>query len=1042
MRKKIFSREVIQLLSLCCMFFLFSAETFAQNSISIKGKVIDATTNESLIGVSIQEKGTTNGAITDMDGNYSLRVANESTIIFSYIGYQTVELPSSAAQGIIKLKEDSETLQEVVVVGYGVQKKVNLSGSVSAIDGDQIAAKPSSDVMSALQGEMPGVAILRNSGQPGSESSGMRIRGFSSANSTSTLVLIDGVEGDMTLLNPNDIESISVLKDAASCAIYGARAAAGVVLITTKTGEEGKPRISYNGYFAFNTPGNMPERLPAWEEQYFIDQSRIAASGAPEWTAEKASWVGNPNFNYRPLSNGRWDYFDAYNWLDEGTKDFTTQQSHAVSVSGGSKNIKYMLSANFFTKNGLLKYGPDSSDRYNLHAKIDTRINKYIDLGINVQYQSRTIESPATGADDIFKMLYGNRGRQPVYVPTNYIDVMDESGSIYNGDLHKNPIDIMQHGGGKDTKYEAFIGKANLTIKDFIKGLRINLSASRKAAYSSEATVKRTLLWYDRVHVKEQQKYETNNSLNKKKSSNYHDVLEATVNYTFDLQGIHNFNILAGTSYENYRNDEMSATAKNMNSNDFFSFNAYDTSIATNSELSDKIEPWSMMSYFGRVNYNFKERYLLEANVRYDGSSRLDPSKRWRAFPSVSAAWRMNEESWFNLDFISNLKVRASWGQLGNGAVLGLYDYMPMLKDESYIAEKAYYQENLAAKDKTWEVIETTNLGIDFGLFNNRLSGSFEYYWKYNNDMLSSLQLPSQIGIGVPKMNVGKLKTWGWDFNISWKDKIKDINYQVSFNISDSQNKLVQYDGASTIKAGTVDLLEGYEMNSLWGYVTDGYWTSREEYLQYKKDHPGYKSFNDGKIAGGDVKYVAQGKADHEIGVGGATPEDPGDLVYLGNTNGRYLYGLNLAAQWKGFDISVMFQGVGKRSVLLEGSAICPLYNTADMPWTIHRDYWTEDNPNAYWPRIYNNKGNDFNYKASDKWIQSGAYIRLKNITLGYTIPVFKKYINRLRVYVTGEDIWEHSNLLSIYDPEVGNTPGRDVYPFFRTWTVGLNVSF
>ena len=307
--------------------------------------------------------------------------------------------------------------------------------------------------------------------------------------------------------------------------------------------------------------------------------------------------------------------------------------------------------------------------------------------------------------------------------------------------------------------------------------------------------------------------------------------------------------------------------------------------------------------------------------------------------------------------------------------------------------------------------------------------------------MLSSLQLPSQIGIGVPKMNVGKLKTWGWDFNISWKDKIKDINYQVSFNISDSQNKLVQYDGASTIKAGTVDLLEGYEMNSLWGYVTDGYWTSREEYLQYKKDHPGYKSFNDGKIAGGDVKYVAQGKADHEIGVGGATPEDPGDLVYLGNTNGRYLYGLNLAAQWKGFDISVMFQGVGKRSVLLEGSAICPLYNTADMPWTIHRDYWTEDNPNAYWPRIYNNKGNDFNYKASDKWIQSGAYIRLKNITLGYTIPVFKKYINRLRVYVTGEDIWEHSNLLSIYDPEVGNTPGRDVYPFFRTWTVGLNVS-
>ena len=283
MRRKIFSWKLVQLLSLCCMFFLSNLGAFAQNSITIKGQVVDAATNESLIGVSIQEKGTTNGAITDMDGNYSLKVADNSTIVFSYIGYQTVELKAAAANGIIKLKEDSETLQEVVVVGYGVQKKVNLSGSVSAIEGDKIAEKPSANALAALQGELPGVAVLRSSGQPGSETSGMRIRGFSSVNSTSTLVLIDGIEGDMTLLNPNDIESISVLKDAASAAIYGARAAAGVVLITTKSGVEGKPRINYNGYFSFNTPGNMPERLTAWEEQEFIDQSRLAAAGKAEW---------------------------------------------------------------------------------------------------------------------------------------------------------------------------------------------------------------------------------------------------------------------------------------------------------------------------------------------------------------------------------------------------------------------------------------------------------------------------------------------------------------------------------------------------------------------------------------------------------------------------------------------------------------------------------------------------------------------------------------------------------------------------------------
>lgn len=996
----------MQLLSLCCMLFLSNVGAFAQNSITIKGRVVDAASNESLIGVSIQEKGTTNGAITDMDGNYSLKVADNSTVVFSYIGYQTIELKASAAQGTIKLKEDSETLQEVVVVGYGVQKKVNLSGSVSAIDGEQIAAKPSSNVLAALQGELPGVAVLRSSGEPGSETSGMRIRGFSSANTTSTLVLIDGIEGDMTLLNPNDIESISVLKDAASAAIYGSRAAAGVVLITTKAGTEGKPRINYNGYFSFNTPGNMPERLTSWEEQDFINQSRIASSGKVEWTDEKSSWVGNPNFNYRPLDNGRWDYFGATNWVAEGTKDFTTQQNHSISVSGGSKAMNYMLSANFFTKNGLLKYGPDSNDRYNLHAKINTSINKYIDLGVNIQYQSKEVDTSSYGAGSLFSALYSGRGRQAMYVPEP-----DESGNIYNGDLQVNPIDIMKNGGAKNTKYEAFIGKANLTIKDIVKGLRVNLSASRKAGYYSETTEKHTLLWKNRIGTNVQQRANDPNSLYKKKNSDYHDLLEATVNYTFDLNKEHNFGILAGSSYENYRKDEMDATAKNMNSNDFFSFNAYDTSVSTNTQLGDNIEPWSMMSYFGRFNYNYKERYLLEANVRYDGSSSLAPGKRWKAFPSVSGAWRVNMESWFNIDFVSNLKLRASWGQLGNGAVLGLYDYLPIIKDSqsntsvSYMGEKWFYQATMASVDKTWEVIETTNLGVDFGFLNNRLTGSFEYYWKSNNDMLSSLQLPHQIGIGIPKVNIGKLKTWGWDFNIGWKDKIKDVSYQVSFNISDSDNKLVEYDGASIVKAGAVELLQGYSLNTIWGYKTDDFWKSRDEYLQYKKDHPGYKSFNDGVVSGGDVKYVAQGNPDHEIGVGGATPEDPGDLVCLGNSNGRYLYGINLSAQWNGFDISVMFQGVAKRKVMVNPEAFAPLYQDYMMPWTIHKDYWTEDNQNAYFPRIYQYKGDDFNFKTSDRWLQNGAYIRLKNVTMGYTAPISKKYIDRLRVYVSGEDI-------------------------------------
>lgn len=993
-----------------------------------------------VIGANVSVKGTTIGTITDFDGKFALDVPEGGILVVSFIGYIPQEIPLKGQNEFnVLLKEDTEVLDEVVVVGYGVQKKVNLSGSVSAIEGEQIAGKPSTDVLSALQGEMPGVTITRLGGKPGAESSGLQIRGFSSANATQTLVLIDGVEGDMSLLNSEDIESISVLKDAASCAIYGARAAAGVVLVTTKTGKQGKPKVTYNGYVSFNVPGNMPERLSAWEEQDFINIARLP-TGGPEWNAEKSSWVGNPNFNYRPLANGRWDLFDSVDWLGEGTKNFSLQHNHAVSVSGGGDRMDYMVSANYYYKNGLLAYGPDDYNRYNLLAKMNTKINKNVDLGVNIQYQGSETAESSYGSEELFGLLFDNRGRQPIYQPER-----ENYESIYNGDLQDNPIDLMQNGGEKNVKREYFTGKVQLTIKDLIKNFRINLSASRKAGYYSQEINKRTLKYYQ-MDGKVRRTTNPRNSLLKEKNSDYHDVLEATANYTFSLKDRHNFSILAGTSYENYRLDDITATAYNMLSNDFYSFNYYDSSLGINSERTDNIETWAMMSYFGRLNYNFKERYLFEANVRYDGSSRLAPEKRWKLFPSVSAAWRVSEEDWFKVNWISSLKLRLSWGQLGNGAVLGLYDYLPLIsysengKPATNQGEKWFYQASMPSEEKTWEVIETTNLGIDFGFLNNRLTGSFEYYWKLNNDMLSNLQLPSQIGIKVPQMNVGQLKTWGWDFNISWRDQIKDFKYQIGFNISDSRNELVKYNGASVINEGTVKLLEGYPINTIWGYETNGFWSSREEYLEYKKANPGYKSFNDGIISGGDVRYVAQGKADHEIGIGGGSPDKPGDLVCLGNTTPRYLYGINLSAQWKSFDLSIMFQGVGKRDVMLNGNIFPFALKAERMPWTIHRDYWTEENQDAYWPRMYN-KGGDFNSKSADRWLQDASYFRLKNVTLGYTVPI-KAYVEKLRFYITGQDLFEVTDMLSVLDPEVGDNTTRNLYPFFRSWTLGVNVTF
>ena len=697
MRLKSFSIAFWLQLMIGCLALLHSEGSYAQGTQNVTGTVLDAVTREPMIGVSVMEKGTSNGAVTDLDGRFVLQqVRRGATIVFSYVGYVDLEMQASRVAGEILMTEDDKTLSEVVVVGYGTQKRANLSGAVSAVDGDKLAGKPSSDVLSAMQGELPGVAVLRNSGEPGSESSGLRIRGFSSVNATSALVLIDGVEGDLALLNADDIESISVLKDASACAIYGARAASGVVLVTTKSGTEGKPKISYSGYYAVNTPGNMPKRLPAWEEQQWINLGRYNQGGSYEWNKEKTTWVANPNFNYYPNNNnGRWEQFTATNCVDEGTKDYSDQTNHSVSVSGGTKSVHYLVSGNFFYKNGMLKYTYNSNTRVNLHAKVNAELNKYLELGVNLQYQSKKNTSPSNGAGSILNTMYGARARQLLWQPEETPNIGEQP---YSGDLQVNPIDILKNGGTNETLYEAYLGKGELIIKNLVKGLRINLNASRRAGYYTGRSERHWLAWYAMNGTTIRQQTNNPNSLYRIKNNDYHDQFEATVNYEFDVLK-HNVKVLAGSSYENYRKDQFDATARNMNSNDFFSFNYFDAAEASNISLADNIQPWSMMSYFGRINYNYDERYLLEANIRYDGSSRLAPSKRWKAFPSVSAAWRVNQEKWFTLDWVSNLKLRASWGQLGNGAVLGLYDYVPTISQgATYITEKSYYQANLASK--------------------------------------------------------------------------------------------------------------------------------------------------------------------------------------------------------------------------------------------------------------------------------------------------------------------------------------------------------
>jgi TonB-linked SusC/RagA family outer membrane protein len=1018
--------------------------TNAAAEVKVTGVVTDDT-NLPLPGVSVKIKGTTIGVTTDVNGKYTLNADENATLVFTFVGYgsKEVNLTGGRTNYNVQLLPNSKDLNEVVVVGYGTQKKANLTGAVATISGTELQNRPVPNALAALQGVSPGVTITRSSGQPGSEGYGIRIRGFSSANTASALVLVDGIEQDLGLISPDDIESISVLKDAAASAIYGARAASGVVLVTTKQGKAGVTKVSVNGYYGLNITARQPERLNSWDEQTLINEARFNATGANEFTDEQIQWLKNPNFDYRPNIAGqdRWDYYTNTNWIKEGMNKVNSMKSFNATVSGGTETQNYLFTAGYYQRDGVLRYGPDDNSRYNIRFNFNNRISKYVDMNTIIGYIGTVTNSNSYGTSGIINALYRIRTRQPLYTPAE-----DVTGQPYNGDLQVNPIDIEKNAGIQQQQYDSFTGRFDLGIHDIVKGLRLNLVATRNQDYYANETDKRSLFWYGRSTNTVRFNANVPNSLSLTKNKGHHDNLQALLNYDLTVNKDHNFHFLLGSSFEQYRQDEVTAGAVNMITNDFFSLNYGDQATKTN---SDDVQTWALGSYFGRMTYNYKEKYLFEANARYDGSSRLAPGLRWQMFPSFSAGWRINEESFLKnrLPWLDNLKLRVSWGQLGNSSPLGLYDYLAIQNSGllstspnlvfNNLKTQYLYQSKLPSSNLTWETIQTENVGLDVGVLGNRLSFSGDYYIKYNKNMLAQLQLPDIIGIGTSFANVGELKSWGWEFELKWQDKFRNGGYNIGFNLANNQNKVTKYDGKSTIgTGGVVNILEGYPLNTVWGYKTAGYFQTQQEADAYKA---GTKyAFSSITSAPGDVKYLDL-NGDGVVNAGEGTPQKSGDLVNLGSTNAQYTYGINFGVNYKGFDISGFFQGVFKRAFLINNDTLDPLVQTANLPWTIHLDRWTPDNPDAFWPRMY--QTGTQNYQPSDKWTQDGSYIRLKNAQIGYTIPFNKKYVKSMRVYVSGQDLWESTKVLNVFDPEVPNDVTAGAYPFYRTVSFGLNVT-
>lgn len=989
----------------------------------ITGTVVDKA-GLPVIGANVIVKGTTNGTVTDVEGRFSLEIPENAVLLVSYIGYveREMQVGDESALSII-LQEDTQALEEVVVVGYGTQKKINLTGAVESISSDVIEDRPIKSVADALQGTALGVTVTSAAGQPG-EFSKIKIRGDASLNSDGALVLIDGMPGDLNQVNPQDIENISVLKDAASSAIYGARAAEGVILVTTKSGKSTKTRVEYSGNISFNTPTRIPESTTAAEHARLSNLAFTNAGLAPNFTEEAINAINNHSTVSIPKGND-WIYTADMDWIDL-MMDRSFQQQHNLTVSRSQESLKYLFSAGWLDQDGMFsEYGPDNFDRFNLRSNVNLDIVKdklNLDSRITFSRMDQRYH-PKFGEWTIPYITFIQAGpNMPIY---------DTNGNYARYRMQANPIQALREGGeGKEF--------TNVVDGIFTLSYKPITDLTLKAVGGARFTSKEISEWrraYGKygpnglVSMAAGQSGDNNLTLTKDNTRYFTGQLLAE--YSKSL-GSHDFKLLGGWSAEMEYYSMLSGKRLNIVGNEL---PALDLG-ATDGWSNDGDEThWALLSGFMRLNYAYASKYLFEANFRADGSSRFSSRNKWGIFPSFSIGWRITEEDFMKeQNLFSNLKLRASWGQLGNQNGLGLYDHIAQYVVDGYYPFKNELAQwaklsQLPSETRSWETVEMKNIALEMGFLDNRLTVTGEYFHKRNKDMLVNIEVPSVIGIDVPTGNYGELVVKGWEVSIGWRDQIKDFNYFVSFNLADRKDKLVDYGVEYTgFTAGVDQKVQGYSIGSIFGFETDGY-------FQTSKEAQEAPAFNRAIQDAGDIRYIDQ-DGDGKISA-------PNDLVYLGTTQPRYEFSFHLGGSWKSIDFSALFQGVGKRNFYLDGEVFQPFRDSwSNYSYTYFSDYWTPENPNALLPRLY--ARTKHNYQYSSHWLQNAAYIRLKNLQVGYTLNpewIRKVKIEKLRVYFNGENMFEFSKMFRYFDPELNKVAGY-MYPIMRNYSLGVNVVF
>lgn len=966
---------------------------------------------------------------------------------------------------------DNQILEEVVVVGYGTQKKVNLTGSVSVIDSKAFESVPVANAVQALQGQVPGLNIYSNKGGGLNQKQSINVRGIGTIGEGSTgdaLILIDGMEADIFSVNPQDIESISVLKDAAASSIYGSRAPFGVVLVTTKKGKAGKAQINYNNSFRLSSPINMPSSLDSYTYAlFFNDAGYNSGWGSYNWVSQtrlqriKDYMDGKISYTTIPL-NGSNTWADGYQEGNDNIdyynlffKKNVFAHEHNFSVNGGTDKIQYYLSANYLDQDGTLRMGEDYSKRYTMSAKISAQLSRAVSLSSNTRFVRNDFVQPTHMNDSFFSDI----GRQcwpvkPLYDP--------------NGNLFDDHVQQMKNGGRKTERNTWLYQQFNLTIEP-IKGWRLigDLSYRYNTQYAHEDLLTISQIGVD--GVTKVRSWDENSSVSESSfASDYFNVnLYTDFEKTFAKS--HHLKALAGFQAEanNYRNiwaQKIGITYPGKPTiNTSTGIDKDGKVIAPN--VSGGHNRWSTAGFFGRVNYDFQEKYLVEANLRYDGSSRFRSDDRWGFFPSASLGWNIAREEFFQpaTRIMNTLKLRASYGSLGNQNTTALYPTYTVMGTGTSdkwlmngVKPNIAWAPALVSYDLTWEKIRTWNVGIDIGLFNNRLTGSFDYFIRNTNDMVGpSEKLPATLGIAVPPSNNTDLRTAGWELELMWKDRLQNgLNYSLRFTLADSRTKITRYSNPS----GLIDsFYEGKYCGEIWGYETIGIARTDDEMAE----HVG-SLVNGGQSAlgqdwqAGDIMYSDLNE-DGKIDAGARTLDNHGDLKRIGNSTPRYNVGIDLSADWKGFDFRMFWQGTLKRDYF-QGSYYFWGANGSQGYWFStalkgHEDYFRNDessplgvNLDSYYPRPLLNTNK--NQQCQTKYLQNAAYMRLKNLQIGYTLPrkiVQKMGVQNLRFFASGENLLTITDLVKFFDPETiesGSFAHGYAYPLSRTYAFGLNITF